>query len=240
MGLFGGQLHCVYPASSDSGFIGSSGSHPLHPGESAFSRCGGILCEKQPQAEMRTLPACGWSGIWEMERGAFLFDQTGMLLAAAGAQGDVPDREELDCIPDYDSDTWLLTAEVADGKLVTRDWIWGGRRAFCGRICAFGQRFEENRGKPVQHRKGILRRRSLDISRERMRRDGAYIAAAIQIGMEGSGRPYFLFRRGGSRSMRGSMRRWTGLCGCSFRRMRRRLSSVSGFSEEKQNGCLLR
>lgn len=52
--------------------------------------------------------------------GAFLFDQTGTLLAAAGAQGDVPDREELDCIPDYDSDTWLLTAEVADGKLVTR------------------------------------------------------------------------------------------------------------------------
>ena len=239
MGLFGGQLHCVYPASSDSGFIGSSGSHPLHPGESAFSRCGGILCEKQPQAEMRTLPACGWSGIWEMERGAFLFDQTGMLLAAAGAQGDVPDREELDCIPDYDSDTWLLTAEVADGKLVTRIGYGEDGELFVDGYALLDKDLRKT-GEACSAQERNLRRRSLDISRERMRRDGAYIAAAIQIGMEGSGRPYFLFRRGGSRSMRGSMRRWTGLCGCSFRRMRRRLSSVSGFSEEKQNGCLLR
>ena len=57
--------------------------------------------------------------------GASLFDPDGRLAAQAGAEGELPENEALDCIPDYDSNTRILAAELP-GEGLTEEEGKGG------------------------------------------------------------------------------------------------------------------
>ena len=48
--------------------------------------------------------------------GAFLFDESGHLLARAGANGEMPGAGERECIPEFESDARILAAELSVGQ----------------------------------------------------------------------------------------------------------------------------